>query len=72
VATLAAGYIYGGLVGAALGWRAAFLLEGLLMVPFVVFCFASKPLHLTGSRDHGPGKPPGHMLLFAFWYSRTL
>lgn len=52
----AAGYIYGGLVGASLGWRAAFLLEGLLMVPFVVFAFISKPLHLTGSREQGPGK----------------
>jgi hypothetical protein len=39
-----------------MGWRAAFLLEGLLMLPFVVFAFASKPLHLTGSREIGPGK----------------
>jgi hypothetical protein len=52
-----AGYIYGGLVGAAMGWRAAFLLEGLMMMPFVAFAFISKPLHLTGSRDHGPGTP---------------
>lgn len=44
-------------MGAALGWRAALLLEGLLMVPFVVFAFISKPLHLTGSREQGPGKP---------------
>eukprot|EP00879_Flechtneria_rotunda_P017725 GHRR01018581.1.p1 GENE.GHRR01018581.1~~GHRR01018581.1.p1 ORF type:complete len:498 (+),score=156.86 GHRR01018581.1:326-1819(+) len=50
----AAGYIYGGLVAAALGWRAAFLIEAAVMVPFVVFCFMSKPLHLTGSREQGP------------------
>lgn len=53
---MCAGYIYGGLIGASMGWRAAFLLEGLLMLPFVVFAFASKPLHLTGSREIGPGK----------------
>jgi predicted MFS family arabinose efflux permease len=51
----AAGYIYGGLVSAALGWRAAFFIESAAIVPFVVFAFVSKPLHLTGSRETGPG-----------------
>jgi hypothetical protein len=62
-----AGYIFGGLVGAAMGWRAAFLLEGLMMVPFVAFAFISKPLHLTGSREHEPGKPRVHHGLGKPW-----
>lgn len=52
----AAGYIYGGLVASALGWRAAFMIESAVMVPFVVFAFVSRPLHLAGSRDAGPGE----------------
>jgi predicted MFS family arabinose efflux permease len=52
----AAGYIYGGLVSAALGWRAAFFIESAAIVPFVVFAFVSRPLHLTGSREAGPGE----------------
>uniref|UniRef100_A0A383V931 Major facilitator superfamily (MFS) profile domain-containing protein n=1 Tax=Tetradesmus obliquus TaxID=3088 RepID=A0A383V931_TETOB len=50
----AAGYIYGGLVSAALGWRAAFFIESAAILPFVVFAFVSRPLHLTGSRETGP------------------
>eukprot|EP00878_Enallax_costatus_P013039 GHUV01013624.1.p1 GENE.GHUV01013624.1~~GHUV01013624.1.p1 ORF type:complete len:448 (+),score=74.60 GHUV01013624.1:1583-2926(+) len=50
----AAGYIYGGLVSAALGWRAAFFIEAVAILPFVVFAFVSKPLHLAGSREKGP------------------
>jgi MFS family permease len=52
----AAGYVYGGLVAAGLGWRAAFLIESAVMVPFVIFASVSKPLHLTGSREVGPGE----------------
>lgn len=52
----AAGYVYGGSVSAAAGWRAAFIILGAAMVPFVVFAFVSKPLHLTGSRERGPGE----------------
>lgn len=52
----AAGYIYGGLVASALGWRAAFIIESVAILPFVVFAFSSKPLHLAGSRDRGSGK----------------
>jgi predicted MFS family arabinose efflux permease len=51
----AAGYIYGGLVSSDLGWRAAFFIESAAILPFVVFAIVSKPLHLTGSRETGPG-----------------
>ncbi len=51
----AAGYIYGGLVAAAAGWRAAFLIEAGVMVPFVLFMFTTQPLHLHGMHDAGPG-----------------
>jgi hypothetical protein len=50
----ALGYIYGGLVAAALGWRAAFFIAGGVMVPFVIFMFFSRPLHLHGTHDVGP------------------
>ena len=43
----AAGYGYGSAVGGNLGWRAAFIIEGALMAPFVLFCFCAKPLHLN-------------------------
>ena len=56
----AAGYVYGGLVAASLSWRAAFFIESAIMVPFVVFASVSKPLHLAGSRDSGPGGCWGH------------
>ncbi|XP_010520571.1 PREDICTED: probable sphingolipid transporter spinster homolog 2 [Tarenaya hassleriana] len=44
----ALGYVYGGLVGDALHWRAAFLGEAILMLPFAVLCFVMKPLQLKG------------------------
>jgi MFS family permease len=44
----ALGYIYGGLVGAALGWRLAFLTEALLMAPFVAFAFLTRPIPFGG------------------------
>ncbi|KAF8066268.1 sphingolipid transporter spinster 2 [Scenedesmus sp. PABB004] len=50
----AAGYIFGGVVAGALGWRAAFLIESAAVLPFVAFCFISRPLHLAGSHDSGP------------------
>jgi MFS family permease len=59
----AAGYVFGGLVAAGLGWRAAFLIESAVMVPFVIFASVSQPLHLTGSREVGPGE--GMVLLSA-------
>jgi predicted MFS family arabinose efflux permease len=51
----ALGYVYGGLVAAALGWRAAFYIAAGVMVPFVALMFLSTPLHLHGSHDAGPG-----------------
>jgi hypothetical protein len=38
-----------------LRWRAAFFIESAAILPFVVFAFVSKPLHLTGSRETRPG-----------------
>eukprot|EP00887_Chlorella_sp_A99_P000167 scaffold13.g167.t1 len=47
----ALGYIYGGLVGSAWGWRAAFLLESAAMVPFVAFCLLAPPIDIRGTHD---------------------
>ncbi|KAL4448931.1 hypothetical protein ABPG77_007648 [Micractinium sp. CCAP 211/92] len=62
----ALGYIFGGLVGAALGWRAAFLLEAAAMLPFVAFCLRAPPISLRGDGGTGDasassgagGRPP--------------
>jgi hypothetical protein len=35
-------------VGGALGWRAAFWIESLLMLPFAVFGFVSDRIYLKG------------------------
>ncbi|KAL3133909.1 hypothetical protein ABBQ32_008365 [Trebouxia sp. C0010 RCD-2024] len=54
----AAGYILGGLIAPALGWRAAFLLEAAAMVPFAAFCAVGPPLDLKGKPQHtGSGDP---------------
>ena len=47
----ALGYIYGGIVGVALGWRAAFLIEALAMLPFVAVCFVVPPIDIKGTHD---------------------
>nr|XP_043628326.1 probable sphingolipid transporter spinster homolog 2 [Erigeron canadensis] len=44
----AIGYVYGGLVGASLGWRCAFFGEAIIMLPFAVLGFTMKPLHMKG------------------------
>ncbi|KAL6752636.1 major facilitator superfamily domain-containing protein [Haematococcus lacustris] len=49
----ALGYIAGGLLAPALGWRSTFLLEGLAMLPFVAFA-------LTGGAGWGEGKAEGN------------
>jgi hypothetical protein len=49
----ACGYIYGGLVASALHWRAAFIIEAALMVPFVLFSFLAEPVHLQGGESCG-------------------
>lgn len=48
---VAAGYVFGGVLGPWLGWRAAFLLEALLMLPFLLFCLTAPPLPLKGGVD---------------------
>jgi len=41
------GYVYGGVMWAVFkSWRACFLIEGILMIPFVVFCAIAKPVKL--------------------------
>lgn len=45
----ALGFIYGGIVAAALGWRAAFLLESFAMVPFIILCFRAPHVNLRGT-----------------------
>uniref|UniRef100_K3Y5Z8 Major facilitator superfamily (MFS) profile domain-containing protein n=1 Tax=Setaria italica TaxID=4555 RepID=K3Y5Z8_SETIT len=45
---IALGYVYGGLVGKILNWRAAFWGESILMIPFVILGFVIKPLELKG------------------------
>ncbi|XP_061336408.1 probable sphingolipid transporter spinster homolog 2 [Gastrolobium bilobum] len=44
----AVGYVYGGLVGSHLGWRYAFWVEAVLMLPFAILGFFMKPLQLKG------------------------
>ncbi|XP_062226219.1 probable sphingolipid transporter spinster homolog 2 isoform X2 [Phragmites australis] len=56
---IALGYVYGGLVGNNLHWRAAFWGESILMVPFVILGFVIKPLELKGfaqttRKEYGP------------------
>ncbi|XP_078166594.1 major facilitator superfamily protein isoform X1 [Carex rostrata] len=45
---IAVGYVYGGLVGDHLHWRAAFWGESVLMLPFAILGFIIKPLQLKG------------------------
>lgn len=44
---VAVGYVYGGLIS-NFGWRWAFWVEGILMLPFAVLGFVMKPLQLKG------------------------
>ncbi|XP_012571290.1 probable sphingolipid transporter spinster homolog 2 isoform X2 [Cicer arietinum] len=44
----ALGYVYGGLVGSYFGWRYAFWVESILMLPFAISGFLMKPLQLKG------------------------
>ncbi|CAO2035840.1 unnamed protein product [Urochloa humidicola] len=58
---IALGYVYGGLVGGALSWRAAFFGESILMVPFVILGFVITPLEMKGF-SHNRIKEYGQML----------
>ncbi|KAK2383367.1 Major facilitator superfamily protein [Trifolium repens] len=44
----ALGYVYGGFVGDHFGWRYAFWVESILMLPFAILGFVMKPLKLKG------------------------
>ncbi|XP_061370081.1 probable sphingolipid transporter spinster homolog 2 [Gastrolobium bilobum] len=44
----ALGYVYGGLVGSYFGWRYAFWVESVLMLPFAISGFFMNPLELKG------------------------
>lgn len=63
----ALGYIFGGLVGQALGWRAAFWLEGACMAPFALFCLLAPPVDIRSSGSPGGGGRPG--LCASSWLS---
>ncbi|WVZ86467.1 hypothetical protein U9M48_033237 [Paspalum notatum var. saurae] len=58
---IAVGYVYGGVVGEKLHWRAAFWGESILMVPFVILGFVIKPLELKGF-THSTMKEYGQMV----------
>lgn len=51
-AGIAGGYIFGGLVAGALGWRAPFLLEALLALPLIALLAGMPPLRLRGTSPH--------------------
>ncbi|EEE61370.1 hypothetical protein OsJ_15524 [Oryza sativa Japonica Group] len=59
---IAVGYVYGGLVGNSLHWRAAFWGESILMLPFVILGFVIKPLELKGFNHSVKTKEYGEML----------
>ncbi|KAK6156736.1 hypothetical protein DH2020_010984 [Rehmannia glutinosa] len=52
---VAVGYVYGGVMG-HFGWRWAFFVEALLMLPFAVLGFVMKPLQLKGFAPAGSKK----------------
>ncbi|KAL3614412.1 hypothetical protein CASFOL_042486 [Castilleja foliolosa] len=52
---IAVGYVYGGVMG-QFGWRWAFFVEALLMLPFAVLGFVMKPLQLKGFAPVGSKK----------------
>ena len=61
-AGVACGYIYGGVAGGTLGWRGAFFVEALMMVPFALFAFLAPAIHLRGGggapkESRGPSRP---------------
>ncbi|XP_072988073.1 probable sphingolipid transporter spinster homolog 2 isoform X2 [Typha latifolia] len=56
---IAVGYVYGGLVGSHLHWRAAFWGESILMLPFAILGFIIKPLQLKGFTTSGLKKSKG-------------
>ncbi|XP_020551715.1 probable sphingolipid transporter spinster homolog 2 [Sesamum indicum] len=49
---VAVGYVYGGVIS-RFGWRWAFWVEAILMLPFAILGFVMKPLQLKGQYDNG-------------------
>ena len=58
----AIGYIFGGVVGVGLGWRAAFLIEALAMIPLALFCLVVPPIDLRGTHERACSPPGRHEL----------
>nr|XP_010918401.1 probable sphingolipid transporter spinster homolog 2 [Elaeis guineensis] len=56
---IAVGYVYGGLVGTHLHWRAAFWGESILMLPFAILGFIIRPLKLKGFTSSESKKAKG-------------
>eukprot|EP00890_Picochlorum_soloecismus_P002115 jgi/Picsp_1/2904/NSC_01129-R1_protein spinster homolog 1-like len=52
------GFLYGGIMANLVGWRAAFLLEALAMVPFIVFHFTSDVQLKKANRNEEPDSEP--------------
>eukprot|EP00250_Pteridium_aquilinum_P019414 c24423_g1_i2 orf=340-1779(-) len=52
---MALGYVYGGVVGSLWHWRVAFWGEAIVMLPFAIFCFVSRPILMIGQVDGKPG-----------------
>ncbi|KAH6773184.1 Major facilitator superfamily protein [Perilla frutescens var. frutescens] len=52
---IAVGYVYGGLIS-GFGWRWAFWVEAILMLPFAILGFVMKPLQLKGFTPAGTRK----------------
>jgi len=54
------GFFYGGTVAVAVGWRAAFAIEGVMMLPFIAYAFLSARGDPCGEiRDTNPSETPG-------------
>ena len=49
----ALGFLYGGLVASSLGWRAAFLIESLAAIPFIVLFFRAPAIDIKGTHEAG-------------------
>ncbi|KAG2496928.1 hypothetical protein HYH03_004934 [Edaphochlamys debaryana] len=50
----ALGYIFGGVITAFTSWRWTFVIEGVAMIPFIIFALTATPLQLRGSNPDEP------------------
>eukprot|EP00891_Asterochloris_glomerata_P005956 jgi/Astpho2/5956/Aster-02438 len=64
---IAAGYIFGGLVGPALGWPAPFFIQAALGVPVVLFTMLAEPVSLHNMLDDAPVTPSKRGPLSSLW-----